>query len=275
MKRTPLPFVGNKGRYENFQKFVENIPEEITDVYDLFGGSFFCGYYIKALHPNINVHINKYASNYMDRLKKFHQTKSICEEMRKYLATPHGGKLTKPEAQFIQEFLMTKPTDLDYETIYDYVCYKCNSPAQTLEEFLKKPLTIFYNTIPKHLDRISDMIEEYLRVLNTCEFFECDYFDFKYEQDPSKTLYILDPPYLNTKNHTYETIPENKLMYIFSEIFTNKNILYFGNDRNPFFILLEYLKERGFLDIDIKKSKKKNSHVVNNEIIVSKKYTRV
>ena len=88
------------------------------------------------------------------------------------------------------------------------------------------------------------------------------------------TLYILDPPYLNTKNHTYENIPENKLMYIFSEIFTNKNILYFGNDRNPFFILLEYLKERGFLEIDIKKSKKKNSHVINNEIIVSKKFTR-
>ena len=268
MTKVPLPFVGNKGRYVSFQKVIAEMPKNITDVYDLFGGSFFCGYLVKKTHPNINVHINKYASNYLDRLHKFSRTKTIIEHLQEIINVPNDSKLSLQEAKDVKNYLYTLDEDEDWQTICCYICYKTNAISKTKEELLAKPYSQFYNMIPKHLNSIPEAINKYLEVLSKCDFFECDYFDFKYDQDIHNTLYIVDPPYLNTTNHTYESIDANHLLYIFSELFTNKNMIYFGSEKNDLFVLLEHLKDRKILDIDIVKTLRKNSHVMYYDIMI-------
>lgn len=267
MKKVPLPFVGNKGRYISFQEVIQNIPDYITDVYDLFGGSFFCGYLVKALHPHINVHINKYATNYLDRLHKFNRTKPILEKLRSMITAEKFTKLDLNEAMNVKKYLSTLSEDEDWLSICCYICYKTNNMANTKEELMAKKYSQYYNLIPNDLNIVVNAIDKYLKVLSKCDFFECDYFDFKYTQNPYTTLYILDPPYINTINNTYQSIEEKKLLSIFNEIFTNKNLIYFGSDKNEMFNELEKMNLK---DINIIKTLRKNSHVLYYDIMVVK-----
>ena len=271
MKRNPLPFVGSKSRYKSLYEQIENLDEHITEVYDLFGGSFCCGYLVKYLHPNIHVHINTYGTNYMSRLSDWKRTKEILENLRTYITTEHNAKLSKKEVEQIKTYIQDLPEDVDYETLSNYMCYKTNKNAQNKKQLLAKPLSQYYNVIPKDLDKISDMVEHYLSVLSTCDMFCTNYFDFTFPQDSKHILFIIDPPYMCTKNYTYEEIAEEKLIEIFSLVFTNKNLFYFGSNRSPLFDLLELLSQKGLLDISVFKTKRKNSHVIYYDFMIVKK----
>ena len=144
MKRNPLPFVGSKARYRAFYEQIQNLDEHITDVYDLFGGSFYCGYLVKFLHPNVRVHINTYGSNYMSRLSDWERTKSILKDLRNLMTTEtRDQKLTSQEVGLIKTYIKCLGEDIDYETLSNYLCYKTNANAQTKEQLLAKPFSQF------------------------------------------------------------------------------------------------------------------------------------
>ena len=272
MKRNPLPFVGSKARYRAFYEQIQNLDEHITDVYDLFGGSFYCGYLVKFLHPNVRVHINTYGSNYMSRLSDWERTKSILKDLRNLMTTEtRDQKLTSQEVGLIKTYIKCLGEDVDYETLSNYLCYKTNANAQTKEQLLAKPFSQFYQLVPKNLDKISQNVEHYLSVLSTCDMFCTNYFDFVFPENTEHTLFIIDPPYIGTKNYTYEEIDDKKLVEIFSILFTNRNMIYFGSNKNPLMDLLEVLSRKGFLDITLINTKRKNSHVVYYDIMVIKK----
>ena len=270
MKRLPIPFIGNKARYVAFREKILYMDDKITDVYDLFGGSFYCGYLVKFLHPNVRVHINSYGTNYMERLKKYGRTKEIAEHIRTFIKTPVGKKMNEEEVKRLKEYILTLGEDEDYETLCCYVCYKQNNPAKTKQEMLNKPSHQFYMNMPLHLDWQYRNVVEYMDVLKKCEFFSCDYFDFNFEQDLFHTLYIIDPPYINTKNPTYKQIDERNLLNILCELFTNKNIIYFASDKNKYFPFIECLNEKGVIKVDITKTIRKNSNVHYTDYMVIK-----
>ena len=270
MKRNPLPFVGSKSRYTTLFEHIKNLDPKITEVYDLFGGSFCCGYLVKYLHPNVRVHINTYDTNYMSRLCDWERTKKILEELRKFITTEDKKKLSRKEIDQIREYIQNLPEDVDFETLSNYLCYKTNKQAQTKAQLLAKPLSQFYNVMPKKLDKIGELIEHYKSVLSTCEMFCTNYFDFTFPEDSKHILFIIDPPYMCTKNYTYEEISEKKLIEIFAIVFTNRNLWYFGSNRCQLFDLLEILAEKGMLDAEIVKTKRKNSHVIYFDIMVVK-----
>ena len=95
--------------------------------------------------------------------------------------------------------------------------------------------------------------------------------NFVFPENTEHTLFIIDPPYIGTKNYTYEEIDDKKLVEIFSILFTNRNMIYFGSNKNPLMDLLEVLSRKGFLDITLINTKRKNSHVVYYDIMVIKK----
>ena len=268
LKRLPLPFVGNKTRYVQFYDVINNIPEDITDVYDMFGGSLYCGYYVKCTHPNMRVHINTYGSNYLWRLKQFKRTREILGELRGMIATKMGKKMNDREVHIVREYIEGLEDDVDWETLSCYLCYKTNNQSTTKEYLLKKQDSQWYMSIPKKLDRIEKRIKEYLRVINSCELFECNYFDYKFGTDTEHNLYIIDPPYINTKNPTYEFIDYKSLLDIMTIIFTDKKHIYFGSNRNPILDLIGCLISKGLLNSKIFKTIRKNSHVRYIDIMI-------
>ena len=76
-------------------------------------------------------------------------------------------------------------------------------------------------------------------LLSTCDMFCTNYFNFVFPENTEHTLFIIDPPYIGTKNYTYEEIDDKKLVEIFSILFTNRNMIYFGSNKNPLMDLLE------------------------------------
>lgn len=196
--KAPLPFVGQK---RNFLKpFRQVISDHISNsgqgwtVIDVFGGSGLLANNAKHLMPKARVIYNDF-DGYSERLNHIADTNRLRHLLYEVLkGTPKGKKLSEQVKDRVIEVISTFNGYKDLQSLSTWVLFS-GKQVSSLDELYGHTM---YNTI-----RQSDypLAEGYLDGIEiVSQSFEA--LIPAYQKD-NKTLLILDPPYVSTKQGAY------------------------------------------------------------------------
>ena len=240
--KPPLPFIGNK---KNFLKdlipLLENSEEfkKIDTVVDLFWGSWLLSYTIKNNFPDKKVIFNDF-DNYSQRLiniKDTEKLRSKIYEITKKYELKH--KISDEDRIAIDKLIQEHKDaglffdDYSFLSWFSFLWFTKNKTAK-----------YYYNKIPRELDT---NILSYLDGLNIVSL---DYKElFKLDFDLEKTLFIFDPPYLQTITDTYmhNTWRVGDYLNII-KFLHGKKFIFFSSEKSNTIEFIDFLKE---FDINI------------------------
>lgn len=193
----PLPFMGQKRRFvRDFKEALKQF-NDVDTIVDLFGGSGLLAHVAKHEYPEKKVVYNDF-DGFCDRLSNVHVTNDILRHLRPIMYDVPPNKRVPPALR--DKILMIIR---DYEKKGCYVDYLTLSASilfsgkwvKTYNELEKQTM---YNAI-KQFDYNVDGYLDGLEVVHA------DYRDvFMSFPDKSKTLFLIDPPYLSTDVGFYD-----------------------------------------------------------------------
>ncbi|KGQ36061.1 hypothetical protein JP34_00810 [Gallibacterium anatis] len=198
--QAPLPFVGQKRLFLNAFKQVlnEHIPDdgEGWTIVDAFGGSGLLSHVAKRIKPKARVIYNDF-DGYADRLKHISDTNRLRAELIQIVddIVPKNKRLDNNKNQEIINKINGFKGFKDLNTIASWLLFS-GQQVSSFEELFSKT---FWNGI-KQADYPS--AEDYLDGLEiVSEPFQTLLPKFA---DNPKALFVLDPPYLCTKQNSYK-----------------------------------------------------------------------
>ena len=211
LKKPPLPFRGNKGKWFNeIKDIISKIEANDITVVDVFGGSGLISYWIKNIRPEWTVIYNDF-DNYELRLNNIDKTEllrlKILEILTKNNDNNHNKALKDETTNEIKELIKTMNDNQEYidiQTLTSWICFS-GRRLENIDALLKEPH--LYSRTPKEAIN-KEIYKDYLKDINIVRFDASDYESFINNLnlvDITKTLFILDPPYLYTETSGYSS----------------------------------------------------------------------
>ena len=238
-KAAPLPFVGQKRQFLSHFKQVlnDNIPGdgEGWTIIDAFGGSGLLSHTAKALKPKARVIYNDF-DGYAEQLNHIDDINAL----RKKLLTIIGDypKNKRIDATLKQQLINAIQAFKGFKSVRvlsSWLLFSNNQVA-TWEEFFKE---YFWNSIRQsdypsavgYLDELEVVNESFHTLLPK-------------HQDNPKALFVLDPPYLCTKQESYKQARYFDLIDFLRLInLTRPPYIFFSSTRSEFIRFIEYMVE--------------------------------
>ncbi|WP_230660411.1 hypothetical protein [Psychrobacter sp. I-STPA10] len=196
--KAPLPFVGQKRNFlKAFRTVINNHIQNDGagwTIIDTFGGSGLLANNAKHFKPAANVIYNDF-DGYSERLKHISDTNLLRHSLLDALGdSPRGKKLSKHVKSKVQSVIQDFDGYIDLQSISTWVLFS-GKQVSSVDELFKQTMynTIRcsdYNLADGYLDGIEIVSLSFEKLLPT------------YQTSP-KTLLILDPPYVSTKQGAY------------------------------------------------------------------------
>lgn len=227
IKQAPLPFMGQKRNFiKLLYNFFNSIEYKPTRVVDCFGGSGLLSNLFKQMYPDCEVVYNDY-DGYMDRLKKIPGTNEVLEVVRKILSEHDikpDTKITEPAKKELEDYLSKVDwMKADKQTVYAGFSLKG----------LNDQGRIYTNKVRQSDYEIKS---EYLR---GCTVVNLDYKELIKKDD---SLYVLDPPYIQTNNNQYKDwFSISDFLELYDRIKKLDNFILFTSYRSGAYDVLNYL----------------------------------
>ncbi|WP_410681341.1 hypothetical protein [Avibacterium paragallinarum] len=213
-KQAPLPFVGQKRLFLNAFKQVlnDNIPNdgEGWTIIDTFGGSGLLSHVAKRIKPKARVIYNDF-DGYADRLKHISDTNRLRAELIQIVGdiVPKNKRLDNNKKQEIINKINDFKGFKDLNTIASWLLFS-GQQVSSFEELFSKT---FWNGIllPKFADN-------------------------------PKALFVLDPPYLCTKQNSYKMATYFDLVDFLQLIdLTRPPYVFFSSTKSEFVRFIAYM----------------------------------
>ncbi|OCG59917.1 DNA adenine methylase [Gilliamella sp. Nev3-1] len=189
--KAPLPFQGQK---RNFIKlFNEQIKKLCGDgsgwtIVDVFGGSGLLSHNAKYTCRNARVIYNDY-DNYSNRLANISKTEEIRKDLLSLVIDSQKGvKIKSKTKEKIIQYLNSKQENLDYSTLSNYLLFS-GGIATSISDFESRSLYNRVTVTPLNCDG-------YLAGVETTHL---SFIELMQKKFTGKSLYLLDPPYINTQ----------------------------------------------------------------------------
>lgn len=238
-KAAPLPFVGQKRQFLKYLKQVlnDNIPGdgEGWTIIDAFGGSGLLSHTAKALKPKARVIYNDF-DGYAEQLSHIDDINAL----RKKLLTIIGDypKNKRIDAMLKQQLINAIQAFKGFKSVRvlsSWLLFSNNQVA-TWEEFFKE---YFWNSIRQSDYPSADGYLDGLEVVN-----ESFHTLLPKHQDNPKALFVLDPPYLCTKQESYRQARYFDLIDFLRLInITRPPYIFFSSTKSEFIRFIEYMVE--------------------------------
>lgn len=245
--KAPLPFQWNKRNF--IKQFVQVLKDSGLDLeywtfVDLFWGSGLLSHTIKRRYPHARVIYNDF-DNYRERIAHMAETEELRKELYETFTSGRDVKAKIEEKSDIIEAVKrhkAKYGYIDMDTVSNWLLFSGNS-AKSIEELERQQ---GYNCVPKNpILPASDYLEG-------LEIVSKDYQELiKENEGKSQTLYLFDPPYLNTDNWRY-SIKDSRNLKDYLDIvkhLNGKKFIFFTSEKSSMREFIEWGNEQGFLNI--------------------------
>lgn len=234
-KCAPLPFMGQKRYFlRDFTQVLETVSGEIDTVVDLFGGSGLLSHTAKRVLPDCRVVYNDF-DRYDRRLAAIGQTNEILRAIKDRLTgVEPNQRLTEQQRADVLAIVETyeqRDGYTDIMTIGRNVLFS-GKWVTSIDDLRKH--TMYNRVRPGAYD-----CEGYLEGL---EVVHMDYRDlFERERGNSRTLFVLDPPYLTTECGMYENYWKLTDYLNVLSLLKGTKYVYFTSDKSQIVELCQWL----------------------------------
>lgn len=232
--QAPLPFMGQKRRWNNEFKAVLSEYNECTIFVDLFGGSGLLSRYAKDARPDATVIYNDY-DNYSKRIEMVDNTNKLLADLRLITSNCEQGSMIKEpirsavlsriyqdEISIGVDYITLSASllfSMKYVTSYDALC------KETLYARFRKG---DYQT-EGYLDGLCVVSMDYK------ELFE------RWKHYPN-VCFLIDPPYLSTEVGTYTNYWKLRDYLDVLHTLKHTNYVYFTSNKSNLIELCEWLE---------------------------------
>ncbi|MFZ7107924.1 hypothetical protein [Avibacterium avium] len=237
-KQAPLPFVGQKRLFLNAFKQVlnDNIPNDGAGwtIIDTFGGSGLLSHVVKRVKPKARVIYNDF-DGYSDRLNHISDTNRLRAELLQIVGDiiPKNRRLDNNKKQEIINKINNFKGFKDLNTIASWLLFS-GQQVGSFEELFSKTFwhgikLTDYPSAEDYLDGL-EIISEPFQILLP-----------KFADNP-KALFVLDPPYLCTRQNSYKMANYFDLVDFLQLIdLTRPPYVFFSSTKSEFVRFIEYL----------------------------------
>ncbi|QZP15728.1 hypothetical protein [Avibacterium paragallinarum] len=236
--QAPLPFVGQKRLFLNAFKQVlnDNIQNdgEGWTIVDAFGGSGLLSHVAKRIKPKARVIYNDF-DGYADRLKHISDTNRLRAELIQIVGdiVPKNKRLDNNKKQEIINKINDFKGFKDLNTIASWLLFS-GQQVSSFEELFSKTFwngikLADYPSAEDYLDGLEIVSEPFQRLLP------------KFGDNP-KALFVLDPPYLCTKQNSYKMANYFDLIDFLQLIdLTRPPYVFFSSTKSEFVRFIAYM----------------------------------
>ncbi|MEE6042356.1 hypothetical protein [Avibacterium paragallinarum] len=236
--QAPLPFVGQKRLFLNAFKQVlnEHIPDdgEGWTIVDAFGGSGLLSHVAKRIKPKARVIYNDF-DGYADRLKHISDTNRLRAELIQIVGdiVPKNKRLDNNKKQEIINKINDFNGFKDLNTIASWLLFS-GQQVSSFEELFSKTFwngikLADYPSAEGYLDGLEIVSEPFQQLLP------------KFADNP-KALFVLDPPYLCTKQNSYKMANYFDLVDFLQLIdLTRPPYVFFSSTKSEFVRFIAYM----------------------------------
>ncbi|MGX2947335.1 hypothetical protein [Frederiksenia canicola] len=239
-KQAPLPFVGQKRMFlKQFETILEqNIEGKGEDwtIIDAFGGSGLLSHIAKHKKPLARVLYNDF-DGYADRLKHIKETNQLRQDLLQIVGdiVPKNKRVDNRLKQEIINKINDFKGFKDLNSISSWLLFS-GQQVGSFDELFERG---FYNCIRQtdypdaadYLEGIEIVRESFHTLLP------------KFQHD-SKTLFVLDPPYLCTRQDSYKQATYFDLIDFLRLIhLTRPPYIFFSSTKSEFVRFVEYMRE--------------------------------
>lgn len=236
--QAPLPFVGQKRLFLNAFKQVlnEHIPDdgEGWTIVDAFGGSGLLSHVAKRIKPKARVIYNDF-DGYADRLKHISDTNRLRAELIQIVGdiVPKNKRLDNNKKQEIINKINDFNGFKDLNTIASWLLFS-GQQVSSFEELFSKTFwngikLADYPSAEDYLDGLEIVSEPFQQLLP------------KFADNP-KALFVLDPPYLCTKQNSYKMATYFDLIDFLQLIdLTRPPYVFFSSTKSEFVRFIAYM----------------------------------
>ena len=239
-KQAPLPFIGQKRMFlKQFEQILnENIPDDGKGwtIIDTFGGSGLLSHTAKRLKPKARVIYNDF-DGYAERLANIDDTNVLRAQIFTKIDNATQKNKLLPKAlkaeiiKIIDEFQGYK----DLNCLASWLLFS-GQQVGSLEELYCKDFwhcvrLSDYPSADGYLDGV-DVVRESFHILLP-----------KFSNDP-KALFVLDPPYLCTKQESYKQVTYFDLIDFLRLVnITRPPYVFFSSTKSEFIRFVNYMLE--------------------------------
>lgn len=239
-KQAPLPFVGQKRMFlKQFETILDENIEGMGEgwtIVDAFGGSGLLSHIAKHKKPLARVIYNDF-DGYSQRLKYIKDTNQLRQQLFQIVdgIIPKNKRIDKQLKQEIINKINRFNGFKDLNCLSSWLLFS----GQQVSSFEALFKCNFYNCIRQtdypgavsYLDGIEVVQESFHTLLP------------KFQQD-SKTLFVLDPPYLCTRQDSYKQATYFDLIDFLRLIhLTRPPYIFFSSTKSEFVQFIEYMQE--------------------------------
>lgn len=236
--KAPLPFTGQKRNF--ITQFRQVLTDNITGngtgwtIIDVFGGSGLLAHNAKYIKPEATVIYNDF-DGYAKRLQHIEDTNRLRRQLLALLGDyDYARKLTKSKKMAMLELIKNFDGFVDAQTLASWLLFSGNQiknvkelPDKTLYNRIRRN---DYETAQGYLDGLVITGVSYTVLLS------------QYVDKP-KTLLILDPPYVSTKQESYALANYFGMIEFLTLMqFVRPPFLFFSSTRSEFIDYLNFLK---------------------------------
>ena len=239
-KQAPLPFIGQKRMFlKHFETVLnENIPDdgEGWTIIDTFGGSGLLSHTAKQLKPKARVIYNDF-DGYAERLAHIDDINALREQLLTAIgnATQKNSRLPKALKAEIIKIIDQFQGYKDLNCLTSWLLFS-GQQVGSLDELYKKDFwhcvrLSNYPSAEGYLDDVEIVRESFHTLLP------------RFITDP-KALFVLDPPYLCTKQDCYKQATYFDLIDFLRLVnITRPPYIFFSSTKSEFIRFIEYMLE--------------------------------
>ncbi|MCQ9121257.1 hypothetical protein MUU45_001745 [Rodentibacter pneumotropicus] len=239
-KQAPLPFVGQKRMFlKHFEDVLnENIKGdgEGWTIIDTFGGSGLLSHTAKRIKPKAHVIYNDF-DGYAERLAHIDEINALRAQLYTAVsnATPKNKRMTKECKAGCVKIIQTFEGYKDLNCLASWLLFSGQQVA-TLDDLFQHDFWhgIRQSDYPKaegYLDSVEVVRESFHTLLP------------KFSTDP-KALFVLDPPYLCTRQESYKQATYFDLIDFLRLVnITRPPYVFFSSTKSEFIRFIEYMQE--------------------------------
>lgn len=232
--QAPLPFQGQKRRWNGaFKKALKEF-DDCNVFVDLFGGSGLLARMAKDARPDAVVYYNDY-DDYQRRIDSIPQTNALLSDLREILhGIPDGKLICEPHRTAVLGRIKAEEATgfVDYITLSSSLMFSMNY-ATNFDEMKKDSL---YNKVRKndfdaqgYLDGLEIVRQDYREL-------------FAKWRCLSNVCFLIDPPYLSTDAGTYSGYWKLKDYLDVLHTLQGTNYFYFTSNKSSIVELCEWLE---------------------------------
>jgi len=233
--QAPLPFQGQKRRFQTSFKEALKCFEKASVFVDLFGGSGLLSRWVKETYPDAKVVYNDF-DGYSKRVANIKRTNALLADFRVILSDAPVDKVVSKDAKaaILKAIKAEEKITgyVDYITISSSLLFSMNY-ATTYEEMEKQTM---YNCVRKNDYELAD---DYLDDVDIVRMDYRELYD-RWKHIPG-VVFLIDPPYLSTDCSTYGNYWKLANYLDVLSVLKGTNYFYFTSNKSSILELTEWI----------------------------------